>query len=167
MKKIDLGHAVTILANLGVLAGIIFLAFEINQNTATMRTAAYQSRTDAVVDLYGLVAESEVLSSALAKMRWSRDFCNPDPSLIDDLTEQEEVVLVSFLRAQFFRLDNATFQYEEGTLDPDYYERATLSVYAQYLPWWEIFRIPQAAQVRALLAAHEIDGQGPLGRCNI
>jgi hypothetical protein len=33
MKKIDLGQMITILANIGVIAGIIFLAIELNQNT--------------------------------------------------------------------------------------------------------------------------------------
>ncbi len=32
MKKIDLGQTITILANIGVIAGIIFLAFELRQN---------------------------------------------------------------------------------------------------------------------------------------
>ena len=32
MKKIDLGQAIAILANLGVIAGIIFLALELHQN---------------------------------------------------------------------------------------------------------------------------------------
>jgi len=32
MKKIDLGQSISILANLGVIAGIVFLAFELRQN---------------------------------------------------------------------------------------------------------------------------------------
>lgn len=40
MKKIDPGQTITILANIGVIAGIAFLAFEIRQNTAQMRAEA-------------------------------------------------------------------------------------------------------------------------------
>jgi hypothetical protein len=48
MKKIDLGQMITILANLGVIAGIVFLAFEIRQNTAQLRAeAAYSIHQDA------------------------------------------------------------------------------------------------------------------------
>ena len=36
MKRIDIGQAITILANLGVIAGIIFLAVEIRQNQAVL-----------------------------------------------------------------------------------------------------------------------------------
>jgi len=43
MKKIDLGQSITILANLGVIAGIAFLAFEVRQNTAQMRAEAAAS----------------------------------------------------------------------------------------------------------------------------
>lgn len=32
MKKIDLGQSISILANVGVIAGIVFLAFELRQN---------------------------------------------------------------------------------------------------------------------------------------
>ena len=36
MKKIDLGQTISIFANLGVIAGIAFLAIELNQNTAQL-----------------------------------------------------------------------------------------------------------------------------------
>lgn len=38
MKKIDLGQAISILANIGVIAGIVFLVVEIQQNTAAIRS---------------------------------------------------------------------------------------------------------------------------------
>ncbi len=34
MKKIDLGQTISILANFGVIAGIVFLGLEIRQSTA-------------------------------------------------------------------------------------------------------------------------------------
>lgn len=43
MKKIDIGQAVTILANVGVIAGIVFLVFELQQNTQAVRLASAQS----------------------------------------------------------------------------------------------------------------------------
>jgi len=36
MKRIDLGQTIGILANLGVIAGIVFLAVEIGQNQAAL-----------------------------------------------------------------------------------------------------------------------------------
>tara|TARA_B100000287_G_scaffold383809_1_gene389830 strand:+ start:331 stop:801 length:471 start_codon:yes stop_codon:yes gene_type:complete len=43
MKKIDIVQGITILANLGVIAGIVFLAFELQQNTQAVRVASAQS----------------------------------------------------------------------------------------------------------------------------
>ena len=37
LKKIDLGQSLTILANLGVIAGILLLAYELNQNRQMMQ----------------------------------------------------------------------------------------------------------------------------------
>ena len=50
MKKIDLGQTVGILANIGVIAGIIFLGVELQQNNRLMSSEAeynlLQNRTD-------------------------------------------------------------------------------------------------------------------------
>ena len=40
MKKIDLGQTITIFANIGVIAGIVFLAFELQQNNNLLTTQA-------------------------------------------------------------------------------------------------------------------------------
>ncbi len=40
MKKLDLGQTITILANVGVIAGIIFLAIEIRQNNSLLASQA-------------------------------------------------------------------------------------------------------------------------------
>ena len=36
MKKLDLGQTITILANLGVIAGIVFLGIELQQNNEAL-----------------------------------------------------------------------------------------------------------------------------------
>jgi hypothetical protein len=43
MKKIDLGQTIAILANVGVIAGIAFLAFELRQNTQAVELASAQT----------------------------------------------------------------------------------------------------------------------------
>ena len=44
MKKIDLGQTITILANVGVIAGIVFLAFELQQNNELLAADASFNR---------------------------------------------------------------------------------------------------------------------------
>lgn len=53
MKKIDLGQTIGILANLGVVAGIVFLAIEIGQNNAQLSS---QSRFNYYQTRFGLNA---------------------------------------------------------------------------------------------------------------
>ena len=43
LKKIDLGQTITILANIGVIAGIVFLGFELRQNNLYLETEARNS----------------------------------------------------------------------------------------------------------------------------
>ena len=68
MKKVNLAEAVTIIANIGVIAGLVFLTFEIKQNTAQMRAeAAYAIHQDVQrlnESIYSDAAFSELLVKA-------------------------------------------------------------------------------------------------------
>jgi len=44
MKRIDVGQAITILANVGVIAGIVFLAIELQQNNELLSDEAQRAR---------------------------------------------------------------------------------------------------------------------------
>ena len=57
MKKIDLGQTITILANIGVIAGIIFLAFELRQTRITLRDSSHLSSVQLSHDLAGRLWE--------------------------------------------------------------------------------------------------------------
>jgi hypothetical protein len=66
MKNLGLVEAITIIANIGVIAGLAFLAFEIRQNTAQMRAeAAYAIHEDVQrmnQSLYGDSALADLLA---------------------------------------------------------------------------------------------------------
>lgn len=54
MKKIDLGQTIMILANVGVIAGILLLAFELQQNSEQLQLQARElavTRRNSLVDL--------------------------------------------------------------------------------------------------------------------
>ena len=59
MKKLDYGQTVSVLANIGVIAGILFLGFEIRQNTLISRGAAVQSIAEQVNDWQVEMASNE------------------------------------------------------------------------------------------------------------
>lgn len=56
MKKIDLAQSIQLLANLGVIAGIVFLAFEVRQNNDFLRADAeyriFEHRTNFRREMY-------------------------------------------------------------------------------------------------------------------
>jgi hypothetical protein len=67
MNKIDFGQTIGVLANLGVIAGIVFLGFELRQNSeqlaAQSRFSYYQARTQFSKSF----AENGELSTIVAK----------------------------------------------------------------------------------------------------
>ena len=67
MKKIDLGQAIAIVANLGVIASIAFLAFELRQNTQAVELASAQSYLAGGSELDLRIATDTSLASLLIR----------------------------------------------------------------------------------------------------
>lgn len=68
MKKIDLGQTVGILANVGVIAGLVFLVVEINQNTQATNTAPRDAAVEHVLNCFEQSMDSQVIARAQHKM---------------------------------------------------------------------------------------------------
>jgi hypothetical protein len=58
MKKIEPGQVVSIIANVGVLGGILLLAYELNQNNELRDAEARISRTNMAVEAFRFFAEN-------------------------------------------------------------------------------------------------------------
>lgn len=71
MKRESLNWWVTLLANLGVLGGLVFVGFEIRQNTAQLRADGAQSITEMVNDMNAGVYSDPSLAEIL--MRGTQD----------------------------------------------------------------------------------------------
>ena len=70
MKKIDVGQAVQVLANVGVIAGIIFLGLEVQQNNDFLDSQARQNRVNGARELNAAIYNDETgLGQILAKAR--------------------------------------------------------------------------------------------------
>jgi len=83
LKKIDLGQAITILANVGVIAGILFLAIELQQNNDLLSAQARAARIELKTDFEGSVYQSAELAEIIARAHAN-----------DELTEAEEIRLL-------------------------------------------------------------------------
>ncbi len=67
MKKIDLGQGLGILANLGVIAGILLLFLEIRQNNDLIAEEAQRARTESLREAYSLLADNGELAAIWVK----------------------------------------------------------------------------------------------------
>jgi hypothetical protein len=67
MKKIDLGQTISILANLGVIAGIVFLAFELRQNNAQLEIISRDQTVSRRFEAVDLVLANPYLIDLLRK----------------------------------------------------------------------------------------------------
>ena len=73
MKKIDLGQTITILANIGVIAGIDFLALEVHQNNELMSAEARRSRTESSELAFRAIAENADIAEIFVKARQGQE----------------------------------------------------------------------------------------------
>ncbi len=111
----------TLVANLGVLVGIVLILIELNQNADLMKAQMTQSRADQLVVKYDTVVHSDYWPEILAK----RIAVNSDEEWIELLTP------VEFIRVQFnyFRefedIRNQYYQYQEGYLPKRIWDTST------------------------------------------
>ena len=116
MKKIDINETIQTLANLGVLAGIVFLAFEIQQNTEMTRAQITQSRADTAISLAQAYFESEYIPEIQQKIGRG-----------DELSDEEISRHLAFVRATLRNQDNNFQQFNQGLLG-DYTPRNVITV---------------------------------------
>lgn len=67
MKKFDLAQSVSLLANLGVLLGIVFLAIEINESNRQARVASTTTLIGQTIDIKLSIANDTDSSSVFAR----------------------------------------------------------------------------------------------------
>ena len=67
MKKIEPGQVATLIANIGVILGIFFLAYEIGQNNELMEAEARLNRTVLAIDAWRATSENPGLTELREK----------------------------------------------------------------------------------------------------
>ena len=110
MNKIDLGHTLGILANFGVLLGILLLAYELNQNRQMMQAQIRNSVAETRVNLSALEASSPELTDVILKQNSG-----------ELLSAKETSNLHSLYEAYWRYRENVYFQYLSGLYDEDEY----------------------------------------------
>lgn len=98
MKKVDIGQIITILANVGVIVGIVFLVFELQQNTQTVRLASAQSYLTGGTSLDFQIATNPEFANLLIR-----------GDNKEDLTQGEELQLDRWNYAVFRQWETAHY----------------------------------------------------------
>jgi hypothetical protein len=100
MKKIDFGQTIQILANLGVLAGIVFLGIELQQNNALLGAQARTSRAQLRLDGLRSTMSNQELLQARLKRREGQPLTPIEQAMLDmDVTGQ--LVLWQYVHGEF------------------------------------------------------------------
>jgi hypothetical protein len=108
VKKIDLGQSISMLANIGVIAGLIFIAYELRQNTLATELAASQGFHDASGAANRMMVENPHISLLIAS-----DIEG------EELSQAERIQLNNALHNQFRAWEMNYWQFEQGALDEE------------------------------------------------
>ncbi len=106
MKKLDLGQTITILANIGVIAGIMFLGLELQQNNALLEAEARRAVLDRRTSVHELLAANEQLANVMAKS------ADGEP-----LTAGETIQVDAYNRRLLSSFEWQFGEYQRGTLN--------------------------------------------------
>ena len=128
MKKIDLGQILTLLANVGVIAGIALLVIELSQTNSAIRGATYQAHANAVEEWDKFLAQSEVLTDTIIRYQDS-DFST--------LSREDQFRLFELALASYVRIQNLHRQYELGLVDDVFYDHMFQAELEINVPRWK------------------------------
>ena len=108
MKKIDPGQLITILANIGVIAGIVFLAVELQQNNALLDAQARATRAQVRINATDVILNNPELIRALVKQQNGESLSQVDQMY---LTQQADGLMV--------RWEYVYGEFQEGLIEEE------------------------------------------------
>ncbi len=108
MKKIDFGQTITILANVGVIAGIGLLALELAQNNELLTAEARSTRAGIRNEVRTIYLENPDLIDVLYQARRQ-----------ETLTEEENYQLRSLMAITMNNLQYVYVEYQEGLISEE------------------------------------------------
>ena len=103
MEKLN--QWLTLAANFGVIAGLIFLGLEIQQNTISTRMAARENATQGHIDYLGYLLDNTVLARANEKLSNNQH--------VDDLEDNQMRI---FLQMRWRHYERVYYQYRNDLI---------------------------------------------------
>lgn len=102
-----------LLANVAVVAGIVFLGLELRQNTTAVMAQTRDSIAEKEMEYYGWLATNADLASIAVSATTVG---------VEALSETEKRMWIGFTSAVFREWENANYQYRAGLFTEDEYE---------------------------------------------
>lgn len=129
MKNIDLPQAISILANIGVIAGIVFLSLELNQNNRLLASETSIAHMTFRVNVNQRYADDRELMELRVKANGN-----------EELSEVEELRLIQDARSVFAYWEWQVESYQKGDLKqlPVSSMKGALTQYAHLRNAWQI-----------------------------
>jgi hypothetical protein len=112
MKKLDLGQTLGLIANLGVIAGILLLVFELNQNRDMMRAQTRNELSRGLNELMSITISNADLADIAVRADSGEPLAGPDALR---LARRNELA--------FRYWENVHCQYRQGLYDESEFSR--------------------------------------------
>ena len=122
MKKIDLGKTIQILANIGVIAGIVFLAFEIRQNNILLTAESIGTVFENRIARHDRIMEYPAYTAIMAKNLAG-----------EPLSVEEEMTVAASHDRAFIAWQREYLLYQLGIV-PEEYLRASFGSMKSVIP---------------------------------
>ena len=134
MSADNLNKWLTLLANIGVVIGLVLLIYEIRQNSELVRAQIHQARSDVYSTQRQDFANSEFLLPAYEKYRAAGGHSGEDALAALDPIEAARVY--RYLQSRAGDYDNLFYQYRQGLIDEAFYHSRVESSVRRLAPVW-------------------------------
>jgi len=147
MEKLN--RLLSLVGNLGVIAGIVFLAYEINANTNAVRSATYQAFNDSSFSW----ADTQIEQAAMLADTASQH------TTLGELTGEQRLIYRGFMFKTFTVMESNYLHHRAGSMDDDVFESkvqgsvAALLANPLWLESWEERRNLSLAEFREFMNA--------------
>jgi hypothetical protein len=147
----ELGSIGELIGAIAVFATLLYLALQIRQNTIATRAQIHQARADQAQDYFLFTAGTREFASILNKVKY-------DPENLSLLDDEERIQFQHYVVATTLRFENTYYQWKQGFLSEDLYER-NVRVTKMWFPIWkELGMFPSDSEYGQEL--HRIDSAG-------
>ena len=141
MKKLDLGQTIQIIANIGVIGGIIFLGVEIQQNNDELTSQARFNYYSNRLTEYRMVAQNPEMTDLVYRAGQG-----------EPLTPQESLRLRNRMLSLITSWEFEFGEYQRGRLSPDEFnipaKQYTVEIMPVFRQYWDEYRQFAPAEFR-------------------